>query len=230
MINIVTSFYISKQSSDLDGERTEEIISALLNNIDCDIVEKIHLFVDDEDALNKLNKIAGSDKIKVVGILKRPKYNDFFNYILDNIPDKICMITNSDIYIKEYDRRLLEMLDDNKYLFTLTRHEHDLSCYWAENYYGSHDCYIFNSKFLDKNIINEHTDFNQNLPGIENQIISSFCKNGFKAFNPCYQIKIVHLHKSDLRSYDSNKDFVGIPCGDYNGFRCQIYCVPPCHL
>ena len=103
MINIITSFYISKYSSDLDSERSNELISALLFNINLDIVEKIHLFVDDEESLSKLNEITNSDKIKVIGLKKRPKYNDFFNYILENIPDKICMLINSDIYIKEYD-------------------------------------------------------------------------------------------------------------------------------
>ena len=51
MINIITSFYVSKYSSDLDGERSNELISALLFNINLDIVEKIHLFVDDEESL-----------------------------------------------------------------------------------------------------------------------------------------------------------------------------------
>jgi len=228
MINIITSFYISKYSSDLDSERSNELISALLFNINLDIVEKIHLFVDDEESLSKLNEITNSDKIKVIGLKKRPKYNDFFNYILENIPDKICMLINSDIYIKEYDRRVLELLNDNKYLFSITRHEHDFTCYWIDNYCGSHDCYIFNSKYLDKNIINEHTDFNQNLPGIESHIISTFVKNGFKSFNPCLQIKIIHLHKTNLRSY-GEKDWIGLHAWNTD-FRHQCWFVAPCHL
>ena len=231
MINIISTFYVSKYSSDLDELRTQELISALKNNIDSEYIEKIHLFVDDEISLNKLNEIAkDSNKIKIIELKKQPIYTDFFNYILNNLPDKICMITNSDIYLHSCDISILDKLKDNKYLYVLTRHEYDMSHYLIDNYSGSHDCYIFNSKYLDNTIINEHTQYKQNLPGIESQIISSFCKSGFKAFNPCKQIKIVHLHKTHLRNY-SLSDWIGLhKYADDEYFSKNCWCVPPIFL
>lgn len=227
MINIVTTFYISKYSSHLNNLRSKELESCLINNISCPFVEKIHLFLDDEDALKRLNELTNnSDKIVIISVGIKPKYNDFFNYILNNLNDKICMITNSDIYLFQWDINLINRLKNEQICYALTRYEYDMSYPLIVNYCGSHDCYIFNSKFINKKIINEHTNFYQNIPGIESHIIKSFCDNNFQVFNPCKQIKIVHLHKSELRNYSDN--WIGLhKCGDWNYHRKSCWWVPP---
>ena len=229
MINLLTSFYVSKYSSSLDNERTKELIDALLKNINSDIIEKIHLFVDDNDAIDLLNSlIENTNKVHIIGIRKKPIYSDYFDYILDKIPEGICMIANSDIYLESYDIKLLNLLNDNKHMYALTRHEYDKSCPLIHNYSGSHDCYIFNSKFLNKNIINEHTQFIQNLYGIETHIISTFYHNGFTVLNPCLQIKIVHLHKSQLRENTGNFKWIGLHrYGDSSQFLKSVWCIKP---
>ena len=174
MINIISTFYISKYSSHLDNLRSEELKTCLLNN---------------------------TEKIVVIEVGKKPKYTDFFNYILNNLTDKICMIINSDIYLHEIDESLIENIKENKIAYALTRYEYDMSHPLIDDYRGSHDAYIFNSKFLDQTILNEHTNFYQNFPGIETHIIKAFCDNGFKVYNPCKQLKIVHLHKTQLRNH-----------------------------
>ena len=47
MINIISTFYISKYESYLDNDRTNELCDSFINNLNNDIVEKIHVFVDD---------------------------------------------------------------------------------------------------------------------------------------------------------------------------------------
>ena len=61
---------------------------ALIKNINSDIIKKIHLFIDDNDDLEKLNEI-NSHKIVIISVKKNPDYNDFFNYVLDKIPNEI---------------------------------------------------------------------------------------------------------------------------------------------
>jgi hypothetical protein len=226
MINIISTFYISKYSSNLDNLRSKEIEACLINNIASSFVEKIHLFVDDDDALTRLKELTNnSEKVLVIGLGKKPKYNDFFKYILDNLNDKICMITNSDIYLFECDVILIERLKNEKICYALTRYEYDMSHPLITNYAGSHDCYIFNSKFIDEKIINEHTNFYQNFPGIETHIIKNFCDNGFKVYNPCKQIKIVHLHKTRLRKYGQ---WIGLhKSGDWDYFKKNCWYIPP---
>ena len=202
MIHLISTYYISKYLSNLDKNRTAELDTTLLKNFLNDQIEKIHLFVDDEEALTKLRNLTNnSEKIHVINVGLIPKYVDFFKYIIDNLHDKICMITNADIILHETDERLIDNLKNDKNVYALTRYEHDMSHPLMDNYGGSHDCYIFNSKFISETILNENTNFYQNYPGIESRIIKAFCDEGYKAFNPCKQIKIVHLHACGLRNH-----------------------------
>jgi hypothetical protein len=224
-MNIISTFYISKYSSHLDDLRSKELEECLSNNISSPFIEKIHLFIDDDDALKRLHEITNSDKIVIIEVGKKPKYSDFFNYIINNVQDKICMITNADIFLHETNDTLIEKLKEDKIVYALTRYEHDMSHPLINGYCGSHDAYIFNSKFINDTIINEHTQFYQNFPGIETHIIKTFHDNGFKVLNPCKQIKIVHLHKTDLRHHGQ---WIGLHnCGDYNFHIKSCWWVPP---
>ena len=138
------------------------------------------------------------------------------------------MLINADITLYECENKLIENLKENKIVYALTRHEQDLSCPLINNYFGSHDSYIFNSKFIDKTIINEHTNFFQNILGIETHIIKNFVDNGFVVLNPCKQINIVHLHKTQLRN---DREWVGL----HKPFDWEHHCnspwwVPPIYL
>jgi len=225
MIHIVSTFYISNHSSDLDNLRTKELEDCIINNLSSPIIEKIHLFVDNGPSLCRLKEITNnSDKIVVIAIGKKPLYSDFFEYILENLKDNICMLSNADIYIHEYQEDLIEKLKDNKIAYALTRHEYDMSIPLIHHYGGSHDSYIFNSKFINKNIINEHTNFYQNFLGIETHIIKNFCDQEFTVYNPCFQIKIVHLHKTDLRSHGQ---WIGLHIHGDNSFYDSCWCIRP---
>ena len=226
MINIISTFYTSKYSSNLDNLRSQELEDCILKNLSSTYIKKIHLFVDDNDALNRLNEISNnSEKIVIIEVGKKPKYSDFFNYILDNLKDEVCMITNSDIYLLECELKLIENLQTEKICYALTRHEYDMSRWLIDNYCGSHDCYIFNSAFINENIINDHTNFYQNLPGIETHIIKNFCDLGFKVENHCIQIKIIHLHKTQLRNHG---EWIGLHnYGDDVFHKQNCWWVPP---
>jgi hypothetical protein len=85
-MHIISTFYISTYSSHLDKLRSEELEICLLNNISSPFVEKIHLYIDNMDALLRLNQLSNnSDKIVVIEIGKKPTYSDFFRYIIDNV-------------------------------------------------------------------------------------------------------------------------------------------------
>lgn len=227
MIHIISSFYISKYSSNLDNLRSKELEACIINNVKSPFVQKLHLFIDDDDALNRVKELTNnSDKIVIISVGMKPKYNDFFNYIINNLNDEICMITNSDIYLFECDINLIDKLKNEKICYTLSRHEYDMSHPLIDNYCGSHDSYLFNSKFINEKFINNHTDFYQNLPGIESHIVKNFCDFEFKVFNPCKQIKIVHLHKTKLRKYSGN--WIGLhKNGDWDFFIKSVWYIPP---
>jgi hypothetical protein len=232
MINIISTFYISKYSSELDNLRTNELEIAFLNNLSCNFIEKIHLFVDDNDSLDRLKELSNkSDKVVIIEVGKQPKYTDFFRYIIDNLKNKLCMLTNSDIYLLECEENLINRLKEEKFVYALTRYEYDMSKPLIDYYCGSHDCYIFNSKFINEYIISDNfdnIDFFQYNPGIETRILKTFYDEGFKLLNPCKQIKIVHLHKTQLRN---EREWVGL----HKPFDWEHHCnsswwVPPTYL
>jgi hypothetical protein len=227
MINIVSTFYTTSNE-----QRNMELTATLLKNVESPIIEKIHLFIDDVDALNILISLTKhTDKISIIEGYKKPLYSDFFRYILKNVKGKLCMITNADIYISSYEEQLLKALYKNKWVYALTRHEHDMSCPLIDRYFGSHDCYIFNSEFIDASIINyKFTEFYQNLVGIESRIISAFIELNFTAYNPCKQIQIVHLHESNFRTWNV-EDWVGLhPLNDDDALFNSCWYVPPKNL
>jgi hypothetical protein len=197
MINIITSFYISHFNSNLNTERNNELQECLNKNLKNDLIEKIHLYIDDNESLEYILSL-NNDKINIISVGYKPLYSDLFSYALTNLQNKICMITNSDIFILECDKSILNYLDDSNTVFALTRYEYDLSSPLIDNYQGSHDCFIFKSLV---NFINnlENIKHVQHVWGSENVVLYELAKSNIKIYNPCYQIKIIHLHKSDLR-------------------------------
>ena len=201
MINIITSFFISKLKNANIEFRNKELVEALDKNVKSPFVDTIYLFVDDEQSMEKLNSTFGqyiNNKIIVISVGKQPLYYDLFHYALTHLKEKICMVTNSDIYISSCELPLLEKLqNDANLLYALTRHEYDMSCPLINDYHGSHDSFIFKSPL--NNISIESLRFPQNVWGSENKLISELYKQRIVIKNPCKQIQIVHLHQSQIR-------------------------------
>jgi hypothetical protein len=76
-----------------------------------------------------------------------------------------------------------------------------MSCPLINRYQGSHDSFVFKSPLLPDNFINKIT-FTQHNWGSEAKLLQELYKNNIKIFNPCKQIIIVHLHKSEIREED----------------------------
>jgi len=198
MINLITSFYISNLNSEKDIERNNELQECLQKNLTNDLIEKIHLYIDDNEALEYINSL-NNNKINIISVGFKPLFSDLFLYAFNNLENKICMISNSDIYLYECDVNLFTNLYDNNTVFSLTRYEYDLSCPMIDNFIGSHDCFIFKSKL--NNFINSIDKIKhvQHHWGSENIVLYELLRRNINIFNPCYQIKTIHLHKSNLR-------------------------------
>ena len=203
MIHLVTSFYQSENTDEQHVKRNIELLNYLKKNIENPLIVKIHLYVDDTNALECIKTL---DKINIIAVGYQPLYSDLFEYTFNNLKNEICMISNSDIYLHECEMDCLNRLDDN--IFALTRYEHNMTSPLIDNYVGSHDVFIFKSPV---SINLNHIMHVQNVWGSENSVIDSLCNHGYKIYNPCYQIKIVHLHESGLR----NEDRIRIPGGNF---------------
>lgn len=196
MIHLITSFYISRSNLELNDARNEELRQCLLNNLNNDFIEKIHLFIDDDEALQYIHTLNNS-KINIISVGIKPLYSDLFGYAIYHLQDKICMICNSDIYLHSCDINILNKLYEPNTIFALTRFEHNMSRIQIKRFKGSHDAFIFKSP-IDSSIIDKIKHV-QHHWGSENIVLYELEEIHMKIYNPCYQIVIVHLHKSNLR-------------------------------
>ena len=214
MIHLVTSFYILEEKNEISVKRNQELEESLRKKLESPLVSGIHLFVDDERALDKVrfmisetsdygNGNGNGHKITVIGVQKQPLYSDLFLYACQSLQGKVVMITNSDIYLAECDLNVLADISDN--VFALTRYEHDFSSplidIMTQERWGSHDAFLFQSplkKLALKDFIPKIGHY-QNRWGSEDIVIQVLLEYGYQIYNPCYEIKIVHLHASGLR-------------------------------
>lgn len=205
-MDIIQSFYYSS-----DSIRQKEIEHALHSNLNKDFVKGIHLFIEEKDYDLFIKSVFIThekyNKITLVKFEGQPKYPDLFKYGSD-LEDRICCICNSDIEfsIENTDMRLLEQLYNNKVIYFLTRHEYNMSFPLITNFGGSHDAFIFHSNTLRSTINNidfSFINYIQNTSGIEALLTIFFIEQlNYKIFNPCFQIKLIHHHQSQVRLWN----------------------------
>lgn len=222
MINLITSFYLPKNE-----ERRNEVIKCLEKNIQSDNIEKIHLFLDDEECKKFVEDKFGTEKVEIILFGKQPLYSDFFEYA-NKHPGKICMISNSDIWLHSVSNvKLLEVLKGKKIAYSLTRHEHNFKSPLIDRYLGSHDSFIFESP-VDSSML-KHVKFVQNVWGSENVLLYELRKINYELYNPCKQIVIVHEHKSEIR--DENRTRINRGGLDGDGVhKVRSLCVCPSNI
>ena len=205
-MEIVQSFYFSPNL-----KRHEEIDQTLRLNLSRQYIEKIHLFITQED-LDRFNLESYPEIQKIVFITLnvQPTYVTLLEYVSQQ-KNKICVIANSDIEfrIKDEDLHVLEKIRDKKIAYFITRDEFIKCKDWG----GSHDAFIFHSDTLNKAINNKDLSFInyvQNTSGIEALLTIQFIDIlGYKLLNPCLQVFLVHHHQSNVRLWACGKPPVG---------------------
>jgi len=155
---------------------------------------------EDIDFLKETIKIT-RNKMQLILFNKQPFYSDYLD-LANQLKGEICMISNADIWLKSCDIDLINLLKNENIGFALTRHEHDMSRLKMNSFMGgigSFDSFIFKSTKL----VTSDIDHVQNIPGSEH-IFKYFMEKDtkIKFYNPCFNIVIVHEHKSDIRNYD----------------------------
>jgi hypothetical protein len=203
-MELLTSFYYPKNK-----KREEELVLTLKNNLSKNFINKINLYITENDyekfKKNNFEKNKNYDKINFILKNYQPTYKEFF-MVASEFDNKIICICNSDIEFDINNIAILNKLNGNKCYF-LTRHESNNTKPLIENFGGSHDAFIFKSNILKNNIINKdlsYINYIQNTPGIE-ALLTIFCieQLNYKIFNPCFEIKLLHHHKSAYRTYTS---------------------------
>lgn len=192
-LTLLTTYYRDKNE-----ERNRENEICLKKNVQNTHIDRIYLILQSDQKPNIENQ-----KIEYVNLGRRPTFNDFFcftNRLVDN--NTIFIIANSDIYFDESITKSREFLK-SKELFTLTRwdlqKDNSIKFY---NKYLSQDTWIYKTKIDDSignYFIGQH--------GCDNRLLHELKENGINVFNPCFSIKSIHVHMSQLRTYFDNPNY-----------------------
>ncbi|NET76672.1 tetratricopeptide repeat protein [Okeania sp. SIO1F9] len=197
-IVLFTPYFKAKQS-----DRQDELIYCLRKNIECTEIEKIVLLIDDDHRPE-----LASSKIEIVNLSSRPTYLDWIELTEKKCADKISILANSDIYFDESISRLRELFYTNPKAFvTISRYEQKGSeQILHQNPHWSQDVWaIFgNSKLEDT--LKESLKIRLGVPRCDNKVAYLFAIHGTKLYNPCYEVKTVHVQQTDSRTYDKKND------------------------
>jgi len=207
---LITTYYKTSNES-----RNIEIETCLKNNYLNPYIEKIYLL---NNFFYDLSFIENNSKIEQFIISRDEnyilKYNDAINFINKNCKNKICILSNSDIY---FDNSLSLLNNINMYnkFFALLRYDEDsngnktIFTRHNEPRDDSQDCWIFKAPLsvsLDK------LDFSFRTLGCDSIFAKHIYDIGLQVSNPSLSIISTHLHKTDYRTYNYENRIHGVYC------------------
>ena len=213
-MNLLTTYYECNIE-----ERHKEYLECLSNNINNEYIDKIFLFLEDE---NKPEIEDPEGKVVMFENSGRVSYSELFQYCNDNLYGEKCAISNSDI---QFDETLKEIYDNDlgECFVCLSRWElTEEGALEYERSSDSQDCWIFNSP-VPQLMIDEATFF-MGQPGCDNRIAYISKKAGMIPTNPSPVIRAIHRHLSEHRTYSWCDRLVGLylrvyPCDDWEVSR-----------
>lgn len=218
-LGIKDIFLVTTLYNETNIVRKKELMLALNHNINNKMITKIILFYDTSKGkdISTLLYLSSIDKILIQFTKERPFFkkmmefsNNFsLNYCKNNIISQrkaLFIISNTDIIFDETLAKIYSINMSNKIL-ALTRWD-----FVAENKIGirvannkimttSQDTWIFESP-LDLRSLNPEFDQIQLGTWECDGAINYFVKNSnINIFNPCLDIKTLHIHFSNVRNY-----------------------------
>ena len=208
-MNLLTTYFDCQNQ-----DRLKEYITCLSKNVDNPYINRIYLFLEDENRPGTLYcKDTPKGKIKFIENCGRVTYSELFQFCNDNLSGESCIISNADI---EFDDTLKIIYNEDLQncflcLSRWNRQEDGSLEYHREA--DSQDCWIFRSPVPD--LMTIECNFFMGQPGCDNRVAYVAKKSGMIPTNPSPVIRPIHRHLSTYRSYNW--------CDRLNGFYLRVW-------
>jgi len=216
---LVTTFYIPENE-----ERKKEINKCLHKNCLNSHIQKIYLLNDkvynlpiDDKLLKKVEQVVINQEANY-----KLRFDHAIHFINSNLQGKICVLSNSDIY---FDKSLskIDSTTISNNVYALLRYDESEDGQFIKLYSkegkprsDSQDCWIFKSPLkVDTKLLN----FEFGTLGCDNVFANIIYNSGIYISNPCLQIRSIHVHSSNFRTYNYSTRLLGTYCK-----------LPPCNL
>jgi hypothetical protein len=137
-------------------------------------------------------------------ISDRMTYSHFVNALNDKKYDNcILFLTNTDIKL---DEKILDLGDliNRQQLFCLSRYEQADKL--TDGPSCSQDTWIAIAQPIHESVVHQ-SNIPLGLPGCENRLAEIFFSSGFNVFNPCYDIKNIHVQNTNSVFSDNDRVF-----------------------
>jgi hypothetical protein len=183
-----------------DNIRQNELITCLRKNVVNKFIDKIFLLIDDGCVPE-----VTSDKIEIIYVKDRPTFLDWLELTKSRCASGISVLANTDIYFDESISKLKNIFVANNEFVALSRYDKigdALSLHI--NPHWSQDVWAISANASVPESLVRMANIKLGIPRCDNKIAYVFSVNGFKLFNPCHDIRSVHIHESGLRNYHKN--------------------------
>ena len=197
MINVFFPYYTCG-----DEDRQFEIDLCLAKNIENSAIDRLFVLIDDGT-----NYSSPCPKVEVIHLDCRPSYSKWLELTSSLHLEGISVLCNSDIYFDSSICDLGEVITAEKCFVALSRWElinEQISLHknphWSQDVWAVHCSDEYPKEML------RSLDFPMGVPRCDNKIAYLFAIRGWRIFNPCRFIQSIHVHETQLRSYDKNLD------------------------
>ncbi|WOD06172.1 exostosin family protein [Marinomonas sp. GJ51-6] len=197
MINLFFPYY---QCGDVG--RQKEIDLCLKNNIDNKKINQIFLIIDDGSPCPYNDK-----KLQIINLDSRLTYKIWYELTKRYCKEGISLLCNSDIYFDESITCIYDSIQDDTSFLSLSRWEltdglisKHPNPHWSQDAWAMRVESSLSSSFIHQ------LDFPMGVPRCDNKIAYLFATRGWKIFNPIHDLRSIHVHESQMRTYDKKLD------------------------
>jgi len=193
-IRLFTSSHTEK-----DKKRAEELGESLRRNVANPEIDEICLLVEGDRGSTRPE----SQKVLTRTIPRRPRYEDFFDWIGDVAHGTdVSIIANSDIYFDEQLAIYRTWRPANKVALCLSRWEAAQNEPQLNDRNDSQDAWVF----FDK-VDSVAADFPIGVPRCDNRLAHELEAAGYRVINPAFSLRSYHLHSGQRQEYSvENRD------------------------
>ena len=199
---LIQQYYVPPQ-----GRRHREIRTCLEKNLASPYIDRILLLTEGEgEDKDKDKDLLKNDKITTIVLGHRMTYYDAFKAAHDHVgAGDFVLISNSDIWFESSLSLLWQIpLKEQSLFLALLRWEDAAT--GAPHLFGpradSQDTWIVARDALTFPIEKADLDYPFGQSGCDNAIALDMMRNKLLVVNPAYSLKTMHLHRSNIRTYD----------------------------
>jgi hypothetical protein len=191
MITSITNFYLSDNPT-----RQAELDECLHFNLLNKSITQFVILCDTQgfQYLNDNYDLSDRNPVIIIGD-GRPTYNDFFIASSKYSINEINILHNSDILIPVSSSHLFNQMKEGE-VWALSRYDGHSGKLW--NHRDSQDTWAWRGKMR----VIDGANFSLGIAGCDNRISKLFLDAGFEVLNPSIDVRTVHLHKSNHRTYN----------------------------